>query len=135
MPPSPEDPFSEPGGPAWGNADSCWGRSRSSLGSSRAEFTPRSMAAGWLAGTPMADWNKASVLYCDGGSFSGDADEPVVAAGTGSPAAEENRTFFFRGRRNLDAVIDELKKRGMDKAQTAVLAGCSAGGPGRPGAA
>jgi hypothetical protein len=78
----------------------------------------------------MANWSKANVIYCDGGSFSGNADAPVVAAGSGMPAAEVNRTLYFRGQRNLDAVIDELKSRGMDKANTAVLGGCSAGGLG-----
>ena len=78
----------------------------------------------------MANWSKASVLYCDGGSFSGNRDAAVVAAGTGSPAALVNRTLFFRGQRNLDAVIAEMKSRGMDKAHTAVLGGCSAGGLG-----
>ena len=78
----------------------------------------------------MANWSKASVVYCDGASFSGNADAPVVAAGTGVPTAEVNRTLYFRGRRNLDAVIDDLKSKGMDKANMAVLGGCSAGGLG-----
>lgn len=102
------------------------------------------------------------MIYCDGGSFSGNRDEPVIASGTGTPGAEVNRTLYFRGQvsefvfrmmslvlnvmkfsskmmnsqRNLDAVIDELKSRGMGTATgggaggMAVLGGCSAGGLG-----
>ena len=132
--PTPADPFGIPGGPhftSWGNADSCWGRSQSGLGSSLPAYNAPTAKGGWLANTPMANWSKASVIYCDGTSFGGNRDEPVVAAGTGSTAAEQNRTLYFRGQRNLDAVLDELKSRGMDKAEMAVLGGCSAGGLGR----
>lgn len=136
--PSEQDPFSEPGpgGTEWGNADSCWGRSHSSLGSTLPQYHPRSIAGGYLAGTPMANWSRAQVLYCDGGSFSGNRDEPVTVSGTGTPGAEVNRTLYFRGQRNLDAVIDELRSRGMGTAAgggeggMAVLSGCSAGGLG-----
>ena len=131
--PSPADPFGIPGGPkatGWGNADSCWGRSRSGLGSTLPVYNPPTAKGGWLANTPMANWSKASVIYCDGTSFGGNRDEPVVAAGTGSPVAEQNRTLYFRGQRNLDAVLDELKSRGMASAEMAVLGGCSAGGLG-----
>ena len=131
--PSPADPFGIPGGSkatGWGNADSCWGRSRSGLGSTLPVYNPPTAKGGWLANTPMANWSKASVIYCDGTSFGGNRDEPVVAAGTGSPVAEQNRTLYFRGQRNLDAVLDELKSRGMASAEMAVLGGCSAGGLG-----
>lgn len=131
--PSPEDPFGIPGGPkatGWGNADSCWGRSKSGLGSSLPAYHPPTAKGGWLANTPMTNWSKANVIYCDGTSFGGNRDELVVAAGTGSPAAEQNRTLYFRGQRNLDAVLDELKSRGMASAEMAVLSGCSAGGLG-----
>ena len=76
------------------------------------------------------------MLYCDGGSFSGNREDPVIVSGSGVPAAEVNRTLYFRGQRNLDAVIDELRSRGMGTAAgggeggMAVLAGCSAGGLG-----
>jgi hypothetical protein len=129
--PSTQDPFGIPGGPhatGWGNDDSCWGRSQSALGSTN--HNPPTREGGWLAETPMANWSKASVVYCDGTSFSGDREAPVVAAGSGSPAAAQNRTLYFRGRRNLDAVIDELRSRGMGRADVAVLGGCSAGGLG-----
>ena len=117
-----------PGATSWGNADTCWGRSQSGLGSTR-HSAPTS-AGGLYAGTPMANWSKASVVYCDGASFSGNRDEPVTVHGSGSAGARENRTLYFRGQRNLDAVIDELKSRGMGSAKTAVLGGCSAGGLG-----
>ena len=117
-----------PGATSWGNADTCWGRSQGGLGSTR-HSAPTS-AGGLYAGTPMANWSKASVVYCDGASFSGNRDEPVTVHGSGSAGARENRTLYFRGQRNLDAVIDELKSRGMGKAKMAVLGGCSAGGLG-----
>jgi hypothetical protein len=85
-----------------------------------------------LVNTPMETWSKAWVVYCDGASFSGNANDPMVATPVPMPGQpqQENRTLYFRGQRILDAVIDELKARGMATASTAVLAGCSAGGLG-----
>ena len=78
----------------------------------------------------MANWNVAWVIYCDGGSFSGDAERPINVTG---PNSTGTRGLHFKGRRNLAVVIDELKARGMSadqNASMAVLGGCSAGGLG-----
>jgi hypothetical protein len=67
----------------------------------------------------MHDWNQVFVNYLDGGSFAGNRS---------SPARVGNQTVYYRGRVILDAVIDDLLRRGMDKATDIVLSGCSAGG-------
>ena len=41
--------------------------------------------------------------YCDGSSFTGDVSEPVVV-----PSPQGNKTIYYRGRRNLDAVLDKF---------------------------
>uniref|UniRef100_A0A804N9J7 Pectin acetylesterase n=1 Tax=Zea mays TaxID=4577 RepID=A0A804N9J7_MAIZE len=64
------------------------------------------------------NWNKVYVRYCDGASFSGDAEGE----------AQDGTKLFFRGSRIWDAVVDELMGKGMDAAEQALLAGCSAGG-------
>ncbi|KAJ1286596.1 hypothetical protein BS78_03G364600 [Paspalum vaginatum] len=64
------------------------------------------------------NWNKVYVRYCDGASFSGDAEDE----------AQDGTKLFFRGLRIWDAVVDELMGKGMDNAKQALLAGCSAGG-------
>jgi len=67
-----------------------------------------------------ADFNHVFLPYCDGASFTGDADSPVVV---------DNTTVYFRGLRILNAVIADLKmQHGFNTAQTVVVSGCSAGG-------
>eukprot|EP00040_Diaphanoeca_grandis_P016776 m.86964 g.86964 ORF g.86964 m.86964 type:complete len:515 (+) comp26025_c0_seq2:110-1654(+) len=124
--PTPADPFSEPGGPSWGQSDSCWGRSQTGLGST---LHAAPTIGDPLIGTPMANWSKAWVIYCDGGSFSGDRNEPVLVVGPPG-SKDQNRSLHFKGKRNLDAVVADLKSRGLANASLAVLGGCSAGGLG-----
>ncbi|KAM0831740.1 hypothetical protein ACQ4PT_065339 [Festuca glaucescens] len=64
------------------------------------------------------NWNKVYVRYCDGASFSGDAEG----------RAQDGSILHFRGLRIYEAVIDELMKKGLAKATEALLTGCSAGG-------
>ncbi|CAO1946863.1 unnamed protein product [Urochloa humidicola] len=64
------------------------------------------------------NWNRAYVSYCDGASFSGDAEGE----------AQDGTKLYFRGLRIWEAVITELMGKGMDNAKQALLAGCSAGG-------
>jgi STAM-binding protein len=64
-------------------------------------------------------WNVAYLIYCDGASFSGNKDNPIVVNGT---------SIYFRGRRILDTVINDLIKRNLNKATHVILTGCSAGG-------
>ncbi|CAH9075042.1 unnamed protein product [Cuscuta epithymum] len=62
------------------------------------------------------NWNRVVVRYCDGGSFSGDVDQPDP--------------LFYRGARIYRAVVKELMTKGMKDAKNVILAGGSAGGIG-----
>ncbi|CAO2167333.1 unnamed protein product [Urochloa humidicola] len=64
------------------------------------------------------NWNKVFVRYCDGASFSGNAEGE----------AKDGTKMYFRGLRIWEAVVDELMGKGMDTAKQALLTGCSAGG-------
>ena len=70
-----------------------------------------------------APFNRVHMPYCDGNSFSGNADEPVLVNGTQGP-----KKLWFRGRRNIDATFRALNKLGLDAAENVLLTGCSAGG-------
>jgi len=61
------------------------------------------------------NWNRVKLMYCDGASFAGDVEEKVS-------------DLYFRGQRIWHAMIDDLLANGMDKAEKALLSGCSAGG-------
>ncbi|BAT95207.1 Pectin acetylesterase [Vigna angularis] len=61
------------------------------------------------------NWNRVKLRYCDGASFSGDAED-------------ESAQLQFRGQRIWLAAMEELMSKGMQKANQALLSGCSAGG-------
>jgi len=61
------------------------------------------------------NWNRVKLMYCDGASFAGDVEEMVSG-------------LYFRGQRIWHTMIDDLLAKGMDKAEKALLSGCSAGG-------
>ncbi|CAL0302353.1 unnamed protein product [Lupinus luteus] len=61
------------------------------------------------------NWNRIKVRYCDGASFSGDSEN-------------ESAQLQFRGQKIWLAAMDELMSKGMNKANQALLSGCSAGG-------
>ncbi|KAG8066125.1 hypothetical protein GUJ93_ZPchr0004g38989 [Zizania palustris] len=63
------------------------------------------------------NWNRVKIRYCDGSSFTGDVE-----------TVEASTNLHFRGARVWDAIIEDLLARGMNKAQSALLSGCSAGG-------
>merc|ERR1711959_759245 len=66
------------------------------------------------------DWNIVDVGYCDGASFSGDRDEPIIV---------DRRKLYFRGSRILHQLFRHLvETKGMDRAANVLLSGCSAGG-------
>ena len=101
----------------------CLERSRGSLGSTK--HLPPSPpviqginSANEQINPDFYDWNLVWIVYCDGGSFTGDREDPVVVHG-------EN--IFFRGKRVLDAVITDLMKRGFQDAEGVILTGSSAG--------
>merc|ERR1719313_2461657 len=103
----------------------CVGRSKGSLGSTKADPATRSLDGGYFSVDPkqnplMYNWNAVELRYCDGASLSGDKTTPAVVG---------NTTLHFRGRAILDAEIKSLlQDRGMDKATDVVVSGCSAGG-------
>lgn len=70
-------------------------------------------------------FNQVVVPYCDGTSFTGNLDEPVESEDKlGMPVK-----LYFRGRRILDAVLDELiKSHGLNEAEEVIITGYSAGG-------
>ncbi|KAH1079067.1 Pectin acetylesterase 3 [Glycine max] len=61
------------------------------------------------------NWNRVIVRYCDGASFSGDSQN-------------EAAQLQFRGQKIWQAAMQELLFKGMQKANQALLSGCSAGG-------
>ena len=70
---------------------------------------------------PLAKWHAVLVNYCDGSSWTGDREEPIT---TGS------RTFWLRGRRNLDAILASLDAEAglLTNATRVIVSGTSAGG-------
>ncbi|URE17905.1 pectinacetylesterase domain containing protein [Musa troglodytarum] len=63
------------------------------------------------------NWNRVKIRYCDGASFTGDIE-------TVDPATD----LHFRGARVWRAIMKDLLAKGMNKAENALLGGCSAGG-------
>lgn len=67
----------------------------------------------------MHDWNMLQVLYCDGASWTGSNSSTTI---------HEGKQLYFRGKNNLDALIDDLlTNRGMAQATEVVISGGSAG--------
>lgn len=104
----------------------CYGRSLTTLGSSK--DWPRvaenaGTGDGFLSNSShFASWNKAVVQYCDGGRYSSNAVNPIVY---------NNTKLYFRGVSIMTAVVAELTANyGMNKAERVILSGCSAGGEG-----
>eukprot|EP00041_Stephanoeca_diplocostata_P014326 m.259386 g.259386 ORF g.259386 m.259386 type:complete len:333 (+) comp19662_c0_seq12:37-1035(+) len=106
----------------------CAKRSNSELGSSH--FFPKTFKFGGImdadpkVNPDFANFNRVVLWYCDGASFSGNADAPVP-----SPKTIHGGQMYFRGRRVLDALLqDLLDNHGLDKATEVLLSGGSAGG-------
>ncbi|AQK73921.1 Carboxylic ester hydrolase [Zea mays] len=122
------------GGGWCNNVTTCLQRKRTRLGSSK-EMATQIAFSGILSDTPddnpasnaeflckpwkpdFYNWNKVKVRYCDGSSFTGDVEEV-------DPATK----LHYRGARIWQAVMDDLLAKGMDKAENALISGCSAGG-------
>jgi hypothetical protein len=114
--------------------NSCYYRARTPLGSSvnyttRFEDDHANWAGGLFsddcAGNPLfCQFNMVYVKYCDGNSFGGAREAPVVVKG---------KPLHFRGAAIRDAVIDRLLKQpanaggGLANATEFLLSGCSAG--------
>ena len=102
----------------------CYGRSKNNLGSSKNWPTSASLngivSSDCKVNPDFCNFHRVWLAYCDGNSFSGNRDEPVVVQG---------KELFFRGRRIIDQTLKTLSINfGMDQADTVMLTGCSAGG-------
>jgi hypothetical protein len=106
--------------------DSCAARARGEIGSST--HFPKTFAfSGLMDSEPsvnpdFAHFNRVVLWYCDGASFTGNADAPVFHAAT-------NQTLYYRGKRVLDLLLDTLAQRhGLGNATHVLVSGGSAGG-------
>ncbi|KXG38959.1 pectin acetylesterase 9 [Sorghum bicolor] len=63
------------------------------------------------------NWNRVKLRYCDGGSFMGD-----------SVYINSSTVLYFSGQRIWDAIITDLLRKGLARAEKVLLSGCSAGG-------
>ncbi|CAH8386977.1 unnamed protein product [Eruca vesicaria subsp. sativa] len=61
------------------------------------------------------NWNRVKLRYCDGASFTGDSED-------------QSSQLYYRGQRIWQVAMEELMSKGMQKADQALLSGCSAGG-------
>ena len=67
------------------------------------------------------DWNTVYIRYCDGASFSGNNDSEILT--------ENGTPLYFKGFKNLNAVLDILRDEyGLLNATDVLLSGSSAGG-------
>lgn len=112
------------GGGWCSNSADCYNRSSTIYGSSK-EWPASYELFGFFSDDEMVNpdfhnWNVAFLMYCDGGSFAGDREEPDIY----------NQTkLYYRGYRNLKALIHHLNtEKGMQRATEIILTGCSAGG-------
>ncbi|KAK7250715.1 hypothetical protein RIF29_33327 [Crotalaria pallida] len=109
-------------GGGWCNdVTSCLWRKDTRLGSSK-QMEEKVFFAGFLSDTEkfnpdFYNWNRVKIRYCDGASFTGDVEK-----------VDPKNKLHFRGARIFGAVIEELLAKGMEKAENAILSGCSAGG-------
>ena len=110
-------------GGAWcHDPDTCYERSNTQLGSSKC-FPRYLRLEGLLSNQACHNpdfytWTSVFIRYCDGASFTGDRAHPLEV---------NSKKLYFRGRRILDAVLDELLRRGIDHASEIILGGSSAG--------
>jgi hypothetical protein len=105
------------------NEAACASRSKTDLGSSNG-WGPSTKCYGKCDGILSSNetinpdfhgWNTIWIGYCDGTSMTG------ARNGT-------HHSLYYRGRANLDAVLDSLFERGMSNATDIVFTGGSAGG-------
>ncbi len=125
-------PLARPRGRCYSLAD-CYGRSQGNLGSST-KLPPTGSMGGLLSDdctvSPLCNYNVVWLAYLDGNSFSGMLEGPVnftTPSGASAP-------LWFRGRHNIDAVVDAVSRNVMGAAHLlkdavdVVETGCSAGG-------
>mmetsp|Transcript_81905 Transcript_81905/g.155512 ORF Transcript_81905/g.155512 Transcript_81905/m.155512 type:complete len:461 (-) Transcript_81905:140-1522(-) len=107
----------------------CWGRSsQPGLGTSKGlqKFMNEGglMSDDCTKNPEFCNFNRVHLVYCDGNSFSGDRNEPLVVTGLDG----KQKPLYFRGKRIIEATLQTLLTLGLDKAENVLLSGCSAGG-------
>lgn len=114
------------GGGWCGSHENCWQRSLTALGSSKGwgpTYTDRYEGSRLFETPPFDAFNVFYAMYCDGGSWTGDAEGSFTNATTGA-----THTVQYRGQRLLDALLTHLLDvQGMAGADEVLYAGCSAG--------
>mmetsp|Transcript_8850 Transcript_8850/g.11841 ORF Transcript_8850/g.11841 Transcript_8850/m.11841 type:complete len:539 (-) Transcript_8850:821-2437(-) len=111
------------GGGWCGNDRNCLKRSKERLGSSNfwAPTYNEHHAGSELFSTPyFENYTIVYAMYCDGSSWTSNVDHPVTVS--------SNEVIYYRGRRLLDALIDNLVLvEGLTNASKVLYSGCSAG--------
>jgi hypothetical protein len=109
-------------GGGWCSSDeSCAERSAGKLGSSTGwgpTYTDAYEGSQTFAMKPFDSYTIIYGMYCDGGSWTGNAPPKVVGG----------KTIYYRGRPLLDALLDDLLAKGLAAATDLLWSGCSAGG-------
>ena len=82
-------------------------------------YTDAYEASQIFADPAFQDYTAVYAMYCDGGSWTGNAESPVVVNG---------KKVWYRGRRLLDALLDYMLDQGLKTATELMFGGCSAGG-------
>ena len=113
------------------SVESCYGRSLDVLGSSTKLPATLNDVGGVMSSdctvSPLCNYNKVYAVYTDGASFSGMLQDPL-------PVPGQNVSLMFRGRANLDSIVDAVKRNVMGAkvtfatARNVIYTGCSAGG-------
>jgi hypothetical protein len=115
-------------GGGWCSSDaSCAQRALGNLGSSKGwgpTYTDTYEGSMLFETPPFDQYTVVYAMYCDGGSWTGDAPPVTVKPDPSRPPMK----VWYRGRRLLDAMIDDLLARGLSHATQLLYGGCSAGG-------
>ena len=117
-------------GGAWCyDEDDCWSRRQTRRGSTVNDSDTKDLnEIAFLQNSPSANplmhrWNHIYVRMCDGMSFAGDVQEPLVRTQNAS------RSMYFRGNRIWKGLFAKLSADyGLDTATDVVVAGSSSGG-------
>lgn len=108
--------------------EACLDRAGTGYGSSRAFLNETDLSVvlkNYFSKDPASNplfynWNIVQLKYCDGASFAGHVERPLVVGGT---------PVYFRGRLINEAFIREMvRRRNLKEATDVVVSGCSAGG-------
>ena len=103
----------------------CFERSHSSLGSTKKLPTAPPIIQGINSPDPSVnpdfyDWNLVWVVYCDGASFTGNRERPLIS--------DSGETIYMRGKRVINAIVNDLLfNRDFKFAEAIILTGSSAG--------